>query len=73
MRPHLRPSKAALKEPTTSWVVNQERVLNTIQVLTRACMVGRSRPATTAQLAAKVTEVLGVVFEYIGVQVLVWR
>jgi hypothetical protein len=54
-------------------VVNRERVLNTMPVLTETCMVGRSRPVTTAQPAVKVTEVLEDFFKYIGVQVLVWR
>lgn len=72
-RPHLRLFKAGLKEPIISWVVNKERALNTMQVLTETFMVDRSLPVTMAQLGEKVTKVLEGFFEYIGVKVLVWR
>lgn len=62
-------SKAELKEPTT-FSGNRERVLNTMQALTETYM---DKQATTAQLVERVTKRPRDFFEYIGVQVSVWR
>ncbi len=59
-----------LKVPTI-FSGNRETVLNTMQALTVACMVGKQ--ATTAQLAGMVTELFEASFTYIGVQVLIRR